>query len=93
MTKVIGTYKERKNISRPVKIKRPDIINKKLIFFEKLSTTIQLLNLTENIVDFLDKNKMILDNERENNIITQKIKPLADFKIYDMLNISLVVQP
>ena len=85
LTKVIGIYKERKNISRPVKIKRPDIINKKLIFFEKLSTTIQLLNLTENIVDFLDKNKMILDNERENNIITQKIKPLADFKIYEII--------
>jgi len=85
LTKAIGNLKERKNITRPVKIKKPDIINKRLLFFEKLSSTIQLLNLTENIIEFLDKSKMILDNERENNIISQKIKQLKDLNIYNIL--------
>ena len=85
LTKAIGNLKERKNITRPVKIKKPDIINKKLLFFEKLSSTIQLLNLTENIIEFLDKSKMILDNERENNIIIQEEKGWKDLNIYKIL--------
>ncbi len=82
---VMGQYKERKNVSRPVKIKKPDIINKKLIFFDKLSTGIQLLNITEKAIDFLDKNKMSLEDYRENNIMTDKIKPLSDLKTYDIV--------
>jgi len=82
---VVGQYKERKNVSRPVKIKKPDIINKKLIFFDKLSTSIQLLNLTEKVVEFLDKNKMSLEDYRENNIITDKIKPLGYLRTYDII--------
>jgi len=82
---VMGQYKERKNVSRPVKIKKPDIINKKLIFFDKLNTSIQLLNITEKVIDFLDKNKMSLEDYRENNIITDKIKPLSYLKTYDIV--------
>ena len=82
---VMGQYKERKNVSRPVKIKKPDIINKKLIFFDKLNTSIQLLNITEKVIDFLDKNKMSLEDYRENNIMTDKIKPLSYLKTYDIV--------
>jgi len=84
---VMGQYKERKNVSRPVKIKKPDIINKKLIFFDKLNTSIQLLNLSEKVIDFLDKNKMSLEDYRENNIMTDKIKPLKELNTYIMDNI------
>ena len=84
---VMGQYKERKNLSRPVKIKKPDIINKKLIFFDKLNTSIQLLNITEKVIDFLDKNKMSLEDYRENNIMTDKIKPLKELNTYIMDNI------
>jgi hypothetical protein len=82
---VVGQYKERKNVSRPVKIKKPDIINKKLIFFDKLSTGIQLLNLTEKVVEFLDKNKMSLEDYRGNNIMTNKITPLSDLRTCDII--------
>jgi len=82
---VMGQYKERKNVSRPVKIKKPDIINKKLIFFDKLNTSIRLLNLTEKMIDFLDKNKMSLEDYRENNIMTDKIKPLSYLRTYDIV--------
>ena len=82
---VMGQYKERKNVSRPVKIKKPDIINKKLIFFDKLNTSIQLLNLTDKVIDFLDKNKMSLEDYRENNIMTDKIKPLDYLRTYDIV--------
>jgi hypothetical protein len=85
LTDVMGQYKERKNVSRPVKIKKPDIINKKLIFFDKLSTGIQLLNLTEKVVEFLDKNKMSLEDYRGNNIMTDKIKPLSDLRTCDII--------
>jgi hypothetical protein len=84
---VMGQYKERNNVSRPVKIKKPDIINKKLIFFDKLNTSIQLLNITEKVIDFLDKNKMSLEDYRENNIMTDKIKPLKELNTYIMDNI------
>ena len=86
LTDVMEQYKERKNVSRPVKIKKPDIINKKLIFFDKLNTSIQLLNITEKVIDFLDKNKMSLEDYRENNIMTDKIKPLKDLKTYDIVD-------
>lgn len=82
---VVGQYKERKNVSRPVKIKKPDIINKKLIFFDKLNTGIQLLNLTEKVVEFLDKNKMSLEDYRGNNIMTNKIKPLSELRTHDII--------
>jgi DNA-binding cell septation regulator SpoVG len=82
---VMGQYKERKNVSRPVKIKKPDIINKKLIFFDKLNTCIQLLNLKDKVIDFLDKNKMSLEDYHENNIMTDKIKPLKDLRTYDIV--------
>jgi hypothetical protein len=82
---VVGQYKERKNVSRPVKIKKPDIINKKLIFFDKLSTGIQLLNLTEKVVEFLDKNKMSFEDYRGNNIMTNKIKQLSDLRTCDII--------
>ena len=83
---VMEQYKERKNVSRPVKIKKPDIINKKLIFFDKLNTSIQLLNITEKVIDFLDKNKMSLEDYRENNIMTDKIKPLKDLETYAIVD-------
>jgi hypothetical protein len=83
---VMGQYKERKNLSRPVKIKKPDIINKKLIFFDKLNTSIQLLNLSEKVIDFLDKNKMSLEDYRENNIMTGKIEPLKKLNTYDIVD-------
>ena len=83
---VMEQYKERKNVSRPVKIKKPDIINKKLIFFDKLNTSIQLLNITEKVIDFLDKNKMSLEDYRENNIMTDKIKPLKDLETYAIID-------
>ena len=83
---VMEQYKERKNVSRPVKIKQPDIINKKLIFFDKLNTSIQLLNITEKVIDFLDKNKMSLEDYRENNIMTDKIKPLKDLETYAIID-------
>lgn len=82
---VMEQYKERKNVSRPVKIKKPDIINKKLIFFDKLNTSIQLLKIAEKEIDFLDKNKMSLEDYRENNIITDKIKPLTYLNTYDIV--------
>ena len=85
LTTVSEKYKERKNISRRINIKKPEIINKKLIFFDKLSTTIQLLNLSESAVMYLDKNKMSLQDYRDNNILADKIKPLEYFKIYEII--------
>lgn len=89
LSDVMGQYKERKNVSRPIKIKKPDIINNKLIFFDKLNESIQLLNLSEKVIDFLDKNKMSLEEYRENNMMANKIKPLTDLKTYEIIkNIS-----
>ena len=60
MTSVTDYEKERKNVTRPVKIKKSDILNKKLLFFDKLKSIISLLDLKESTITFLEKTKLIL---------------------------------
>ena len=60
MTSVTDYEKERKNVMRPVKIKKSDILNKKLIFFDKLKSIITLLDLKESSITFLEKTKLML---------------------------------
>jgi hypothetical protein len=61
LTKLFAKDKERKNIHRVFKIKKPDIINNKLTFFEKFGTTLNLLKLSERSIELLDKFRISLN--------------------------------
>jgi hypothetical protein len=85
MISITEYEKERKNVSRPVKIKKSDISNKKLIFFDKLKSILNLLDLKDNTITFLEKTKKILEEHLSNVIVTDEIKNLNSLNIYDLI--------
>jgi hypothetical protein len=64
----IAKEKERVSVNRPFKIKKPDVLNKKLVFFDKLSTTMKLLKLSEKTVDMLTNLRAALQDQALNKI-------------------------
>ena len=72
MNKLIKNEKERKSVYNVVKNKKINIINNKLTFFDKLSKTISLLNLTDKTRDLLLNLKMALEDKRINSNLLQK---------------------
>jgi len=85
MISITEYEKERKNISRQVKIKKSDISNKKLIFFDKLKSILNLLDLKDNMITFLENTKIILDEHISNVFITDEITNLNSINIYDLI--------
>lgn len=85
MVSITENEKERKNINRPVKIKKADIINKKLTFFDKLSSSIKLIKLSDATIDFLQKLKDSLEEYRVNNVITEQLIPIQNLNVYDII--------
>ena len=78
MNKLVKNEKERKNVYKEIKNKNIDIINNKLTFFDKLSKTMSLLNLTDKTRDLLVSLKIALDDKRINSNLLQKPKLLYD---------------
>jgi len=85
MISVTEYEKERKNISRPINIKKCDISNKKLIFFDKLKSIIHLLDLKESAVNFLGKTKIILEEHLSTIAITDEIVNLNNLNINKLI--------
>lgn len=78
--------KERKNVNRAYKIKKSDIINKKLTFFDKLSSSIKLVKLNDKTINFLTNLKDSLEDYRINNIIEEELVDIKTLNIYDIIN-------
>jgi hypothetical protein len=76
--------KERVSVNRPFKIKKPDVLNKKLVFFDKLSTTIKLLKLSEKTLDMLTNLRAALQDQALNKINDEL--QLPSFNIYDIIS-------
>jgi len=85
MSSITEYEKERKNVSRPVKIKKSDISNKKLIFFDKLKSSLNLLDLKDNTINFLEKTKKILEEHISNVLVTDEINNLNNLNIYNLI--------
>ena len=85
MISITEYEKERKNVSRPVKIKKSDISNKKLIFFDKLKSILNLLDLKDNTINFLEKTKKILEEHLSNVLVTDEINNLNNLNIYNLI--------
>jgi len=78
MNKLVKNEKERINVYKPLKNKKIDILNNKLTFFDKLSKTISLLNLTDKTKELLILLKSGLEDKRINSNLLQKPKLLYD---------------
>jgi hypothetical protein len=85
MISITEYEKERKNVSRLVKIKKSDISNKKLIFFDKLKSILNLLDLKDNTIKFLEKTKKILEEHLSNVLVTDEINNLNNLNIYNLI--------
>ena len=78
--------KERKNFNRAYRIKKSDIINKKLTFFDKLSSSIKLVKLDEKTINFLANLKDSLEDYRVNNIISDELLDIKTLNIHNIIN-------
>ena len=76
--------KERKDVIKGFKIKKCDIINKKLTFFDKLTSSIKLIKLNDKTIDFLNNLKQMLEEYQEQNL--DDIIAINNLHIYDIIN-------
>jgi hypothetical protein len=86
MKMITKDEKERQDIKRPFKNKLPDLINKKLTFFDKLESAMKLININDNkTLDILEKLKDYIEKDKLNNIITEELIPIDKMNIYDII--------
>lgn len=76
--------KERKDVIRGFKIKKCDLINKKLTFFDKLASSLKLIKLNDKTIDFLNNLKQMLEEYQAQNI--DDIIAINKLHIYDIIN-------
>jgi len=84
MYSIINNEKEQKNIHKGFKIKRPELINKKLTFFDNIDKTLKIINISTEIVSFLEKTKELIIKYKS-DIIQSDIEPLRNYNIYDII--------
>jgi len=84
MYTIIKSEKERNNIHKGFKIKRPELINKKLTFFDNIDKTLKIINISTEIVSFLEKTKELIIKYKS-DIIYSDIEPLRSYNIYDII--------
>ena len=84
MFSIIKNEKERKNTHKVFKIKKPVLINRKLTFFDNIEKILKVINISPQIVDFLDKTKELILNYKS-DIIQSNVEPLKNYNIYDII--------
>jgi hypothetical protein len=84
MLSIIKDEKERKNIHKGFKIKRPVLINKKLTFFDNIDKTLKVINISAQIVSFLEKTKELI-TKYKSDIVYTDVEPLRNYNIYDII--------
>ena len=84
MYSIIKDEKERKNIHKSFKIKKPELINQKLTFFDNIDKTLKHINISSEIVSFLEKTIELINNYK-NDIMQSNSEPLKNYNIYDII--------
>jgi len=84
MVSIIKNEKERKNIHKGFKIKKPELINRKLTFFDNIDKSFKVINISDGIVAFLEKTRELITNYKNDNIQTN-IFPLKNYNLYDII--------
>ena len=84
MYSIIKDEKERKNIHKNFKIKKPELINRKLTFFDNIDKTLKHINISSEIVSFLEKTVELIKNYKD-DIMQSNNVPLKNYNIYDII--------
>jgi hypothetical protein len=84
MITIIKGEKERKNVYKPFKIKKPELISRKLTFFDNIDKTLKVINISAEIVSFLEKTRELIYNYKD-DISQTNIVPLQNYNIYDII--------
>jgi len=84
MITIIKGEKERKDVYKPFKIKKPELISRKLTFFDNIDKTLKVINISAEIVSFLEKTRELIYNYKD-DISQTNIVPLQNYNIYDII--------
>jgi hypothetical protein len=84
MDSIIKKEKERKNIHRVFKIKRPLLVNKKLTFFDNIDKTLKVIQISTEVHSFLEKTKDLI-LKYKSDIIQTDVIPLGHYNIYSII--------
>jgi len=84
MYSIIKNEKERKNTHHGFKIKRPQLVNKKLTFFDNIDKTLKVINISPEVNSFLEKTKDIIIKYKS-DIIQSDVISLKNYNIYDII--------
>jgi len=84
MDSIIKKEKERKNIHRVFKIKRPLLVNKKLTFFDNIDKTLKVIQISAEVHSFLEKTKDLI-LKYKNDVIQTDVIPLGHYNIYSII--------
>jgi hypothetical protein len=84
MDGVVKGEKERKNTYGAFKVKRPELKNKKLTFFDNIDKILKVINITPQVISFLEKTKEIIHKYKD-DIIQSDVVPLRNYNIFDII--------
>ena len=84
MYSIIKNEKERKIIHKSFKIRKPELINRKLTFFDNIDKILKYINISSEIVSFLEKTRELINNYK-NDIMQSNNEPLKNYNIYDII--------
>lgn len=84
MYSIIKNEKERNNTHGVFKIKRPQLINKKLTFFDNIEKALKVINISPEVNSFLVKTREIIIKYKSDIIQTDVIS-LKNYNIYEII--------
>ena len=84
MDDIVKGEKERKNTHDAFKVKRPELTNKKLTFFDNIEKVLKILNISPQVISFLEKTKEIIHKYKD-DIIQSDVVPLRNYNIFDII--------
>lgn len=84
MDDVVKGEKERKNTHGAFKVKRPVLTNKKLTFFDNIEKVLKVINISPEVISFLEKTKDIIHKYKE-DVIQGDVVPLQNYNLFDII--------
>ena len=84
MDDIVKGEKERKNTHGAFKVKRPVLTNKKLTFFDNIEKVLKVINISPEVISFLEKTKDIIHKYKE-DVIQSDVVPLQNYNLFDII--------
>ena len=84
MDDIVKGEKERKNTHGAFKVMRPVLTNKKLTFFDNIEKVLKVINISPEVISFLEKTKDIIHKYKE-DVIQGDVVPLQNYNLFDII--------